>query len=254
MLDRLPPELLDDILLLAVRGPKDDRQRLRDQARLAQLCLTSSYVAQRVQPLLFRDVLIDRASTCDAFERTLRERPGLAAGLNTARLRFDEEPQVPPLLLGRGCDLFALLPNLRAVFLSKFVEEPVDLSCLAAIPHLEHLVLELVLLEEVPSTITFPSLRSLSLTAITSTALPHPAGGALLNPTLFPSLRALAMSANVPPSIASLGPLDVLQVRATSDLLDLTRLRRIPQINVVSLPLDPVQCRWTRVRILRHVL
>ncbi|GAA6007463.1 hypothetical protein JCM10207_006350 [Rhodosporidiobolus poonsookiae] len=245
MLDQLAPELLDRILLLTLHGPKETWERRRDQTWLASICLTCRALSTRAQLLLYGDILIQSISGKDALERTLRDRPDLAKRVRGLCLKHDYYGKGPSIDLASGFNLFPLLPELRVVTLLSFEKEPLDLVPLAAIPHLQTLILDSVVLERVSGALAFPSLISLSLSTImvAPNVSPHPAQNSLapslLTPTILPSLRALSLDFFPPANTATLGPLEVLQLHAYARWDGSDRLLRdISQLNVVSFALD----------------
>ncbi|GAA6035861.1 hypothetical protein JCM8097_005742 [Rhodosporidiobolus ruineniae] len=90
MLDRLPPEILDAILVLTYPPSpwpdKNDVDRTRRRT-LCHLCLTARAVRAQAHSLLWRKVVLGSTRRCDRFLQTAEQRPDLVSSIRTMRTK-----------------------------------------------------------------------------------------------------------------------------------------------------------------------
>ncbi|GAA6017299.1 hypothetical protein JCM10207_003685 [Rhodosporidiobolus poonsookiae] len=163
MLDRIAPELVDHILRLAVHAPQGKIARHRNQYWLAQLCRTSKLLRDHAEPLLYRDILIERFMPRWNLMKTLDARPELCETVRTLRLHHDVDRPRGSIMLLAGIHLFSRLPCLRELVLHGLVDDPLDLTCLSVLTELQTLTLAVLRVKEPRPGLVFPSVRSLTV-------------------------------------------------------------------------------------------
>ncbi|BGP13641.1 hypothetical protein JCM10213_007818 [Rhodosporidiobolus nylandii] len=180
MLDRLPPELLDEILDLpapVLDWPAGSRER---KETLRRCCLVCKAVKARAQPLLWRDV--DFSS------------PARVRDLDKAALGKQELAELVRTF-SRGIVVSALPRFVNLVRLSLVNSaDLVDLHAFSFLPALVDLHLETVSLSRLAQErpLHFPSLGQLALLNVTFRTLEEIK--CLLDASVFPELRALSFA------------------------------------------------------------
>ncbi|GAA6007602.1 hypothetical protein JCM10207_006400 [Rhodosporidiobolus poonsookiae] len=235
-LDALPPELLDHVLHLTTRKHAFFNEHVRKQAHLAQLCLVSTTFARHVQPVLVHRVFLRGEREARLLERTLRDRPDLAALIQELQTRSTYHlAEQSRGSIAHCLPLLPLVPHLRAFTVTGWSRvSMLEAWALSALPHLESLVLDSLPDADPHVGLFFPALTSLSLSCVVDEREWKDASRTYLIPSIFPRLRALAFSGYPPPNVSVLGPLDVLQLEGKREELF---EHDSPQLNVVTLVL-----------------
>ncbi|GAA6017302.1 hypothetical protein JCM10207_003687 [Rhodosporidiobolus poonsookiae] len=163
MLGRIAPELVDHILRLAVHAPQGKIARHRNQHWLAQLCRTSKLLRDHAEPLLYRDILIERFTPRWTLMKTLDARPELCETVRTLRLHHDTDRPRGSIMLLAGIHLFSRLPRLRELVLHGLADDPLDLTRLSGLTKLETLTLNVLRVNEPPLGFSLPTVTSLTI-------------------------------------------------------------------------------------------
>ncbi|GAA5949389.1 hypothetical protein JCM10213_002993 [Rhodosporidiobolus nylandii] len=139
MLDRLPVELLEHILRFAAPLDYWDEDKPDRRLPLRTCCLVNSKLLRVAQPMLAEVVAVRREEDAEVVK------PGDEGAVKGAMVRLlaidGQHDGVVELSIARVHQLLELCPNVRDVRLSSF--EDLDLTLLANLPKLRHLVPEL---------------------------------------------------------------------------------------------------------------
>ncbi|GAA5831819.1 hypothetical protein JCM5353_006177 [Sporobolomyces roseus] len=183
MFNRLPPELVRQIIESSVPSTYRNTTYDNRQTLLRSLCLVCKLFRDIAQPLLFEFVWIDRQWQSDALHTTL-ESEGWRGTIR--RLVFDDEHD-QRLDTGHLEKLLRSCQGLISLTLQLEYSGPSDLSVIQNLPHLADLSLS-------GRDYQFPSsfkLHGLTFLSIDNTSVV--VAPTLLNPEVLPSLRSLAM-------------------------------------------------------------
>ncbi|GAA6043763.1 hypothetical protein JCM8097_006661 [Rhodosporidiobolus ruineniae] len=217
MLDRLPPELLLDILDLALPPPSSTQSSSERKRALLACAQVSSRIRPAAQALLWRDVVLSRRPHLDRFKRAVQLVQGreddLPSRVRTLRL-LEEQAALAEAVL-----LLPELPYVEELHLRLRYSGDGDLERWSS--HLSKLRSLQLVSTQVPSpfnpTLCFPSLVILRFDGFLLP--PHIPILANLTAALFPSLCVLALNSitrlSSDPSLPDpglLAQLDFLQV------------------------------------------
>ncbi|BGP13630.1 hypothetical protein JCM10213_007806 [Rhodosporidiobolus nylandii] len=180
MLDRLPAELLDEILDLAapvLDWPAGSRER---RETLRRCCLVCKAVKARAQPLLWRDVDFSPPARVRDLDKAVSCKPELAELVKTFKDKF-------------AVSALPRLVNLVRLSLVGTVSL-VDLHAFSSFPDLADLHLQGVSLSRLAQErpLHFPSIRQLALLNVTFRTLEEME--ILLDASILPELRALSIA------------------------------------------------------------
>ncbi|BGP15443.1 hypothetical protein JCM10213_005056 [Rhodosporidiobolus nylandii] len=182
MLDRLPLELLDEVLLLATLPPSPAGPSTR-KTTLQACSLVNKAVGARAQPLLWREVEVATTKQVKAAAKHADQLGSLVRKLRLQTVAVGPLPRV--LALGTVCS------NLVEVDLSLHSSSKVDLLDLESVPHLRTLTLQhLELVASAPSAF-LTKLEHLSLRSVNAASAVY---SSLLTQQSLPSLSALALA------------------------------------------------------------
>ncbi|BGP13622.1 hypothetical protein JCM10213_007798 [Rhodosporidiobolus nylandii] len=184
MLDRIPPELLDQILDLAA-PTSEERDEARERRRTLLSCsLICRTLQNHAQPLLWRVVEFSTWEQAHALVK-VDEASGMWAMARTLKA-WDKDG----LQTGRVVEVLARMTSLKEVCLAGFEEaRELHLDVFTELPALEYLALQ-----GLPVALTSPSLFCLRELSLNYLQLRRGTAARLLLPEALPSLRALALS------------------------------------------------------------
>ncbi|BGP15431.1 hypothetical protein JCM10213_005068 [Rhodosporidiobolus nylandii] len=182
MLDRLPPELLDEVLLLAILPPSPAGSSTR-RTSLQACSLVSKAVGARAQPLLWREVEL---TTTKQVEAAAKHADKLGSWVRSLQLATYDPAQLP-----RGLALATACSNLVELDFLLSMEDSVDLLDLKSISHVRILTLQNLELVASSASAFLPKLEHLSLRNVEAASAVY---SSLFTQQSLPNLSALALA------------------------------------------------------------
>ncbi|GAA5900809.1 hypothetical protein JCM6882_007670 [Rhodosporidiobolus microsporus] len=188
MLDRLPPELIDHILLLAVEPePRATSTGSTGRQSTLKACsLVCRALRQRAQPMLWRVVRLWTRRQAANLEAAIAGDHGFTTRTEHLQLQCEND-----MYIARTMVFLPLFPNLVTLSLSLLEDEEVNVYALAALPHLRVLEIHRATIKDAVSDVVSPHLVELSLSHISvyrvATLTP------LFQQSTLPALKALSL-------------------------------------------------------------
>ncbi|GAA5884005.1 hypothetical protein JCM6882_002099 [Rhodosporidiobolus microsporus] len=179
MLDRLPLELVQHVVQLAIPSRASYATHLERQRTLLALCKTSRLLRAVAQPLLFEVVTLEGEGAIESFVEKIKA-GGKGGMVRTVRL-FRGVTGILMLESKLAETLALACPSVVAISLCSVFA---DWECFQAFPTLHHLVLCFSSLRA-DSPCSLPQVEELSIFGCSGE------DAHLFSPTFFPSLRAL---------------------------------------------------------------
>ncbi|GAA6039755.1 hypothetical protein JCM8097_004203 [Rhodosporidiobolus ruineniae] len=133
MLDRLPLELVQQIVFLTLPSSSSFTKYRERQDPLLALCFTSRALCAVAQPVLFESVNLESDKAVDSFLEVVETNKGLGERVKALRIEGDTKTwyEDGPVVLGRFCEPCKSVAEI-VVF-----QGIVDLCCLEAFPTLD---------------------------------------------------------------------------------------------------------------------